>query len=108
MIPRGGHLLAMSAALALAGVIATGGAAADEPAGRAGRLDGVWSWRLPDTPNGLQPIQSWHAAASAPDGGIYVGGMDHATNAALYRLDAKTGVLRYVGDARAAAEVAHN
>jgi hypothetical protein len=76
--------------------------------GWAGKLDGTWHWRLPDTPNGLHPTQSWHATGSAPDGSIYVGGMDHRTNAALYRIEARTGTLRYVGDARSASEAAQN
>lgn len=76
--------------------------------GWAGALDGVWNWRLPDTPNGLHPTQSWHATGSAPNGDIYVGGMDHKTNAALYRIDAQADTLRYVGDARSASEAAHN
>ncbi|GJE52552.1 hypothetical protein GOFOIKOB_5625 [Methylobacterium tardum] len=76
--------------------------------GWAGTLDGTWNWRLPDTPNGLHPTQSWHATGSAPDGDIYVGGMDHKTNAALYRIDARAGTLRHVGDARSASEAAHN
>ena len=54
-----------------------------------GTSDGVWYWTLPDTPNGLRPTQSWSGAGSAPDGDIYVAGMDHRTNAALYRLRAE-------------------
>ena len=76
--------------------------------GWAGAIDGVWSWRVPDTSNGLHPTQSWHATGSAPDGSIYVAGMDHVTNAALYRIDTKVGTLRYVGDARSASEAAQN
>jgi hypothetical protein len=76
--------------------------------GWAGRIDGTWHWVLLDTPNGLIPTQSWHATSSSPAGDIYVAGMDHATNAALYRLDAVYGILRYVGDARSASEAAHN
>jgi hypothetical protein len=76
--------------------------------GWAGTLDGTWLWRLPDTPNGLHPTQSWHATGSASDGSIYVGGMDHRTNAALYRIQTRSGTLRYVGDARSASEAAHN
>lgn len=76
--------------------------------GWAGALDGTWSWRLPDTPNGLHPTQSWHATGSAPGGDIYVGGMDHQTNAALYRIDGRAGTLSYVGDARSASETARN
>jgi outer membrane protein assembly factor BamB len=78
------------------------------PGGWAGRLDGVWHWTLPDTDNGLRPTQSWHAVGSSPSGDIYVGGMDHATNAALYRLESREGALRVVGDARSASERARN
>lgn len=104
MNPRWGPPV-LSVLLALAGVSA---ASADDRAGWAGAVDGVWNWRLPDTPNGLRPIQSWHSTGSSPDGDIYVGGMDHATNSALYRLEARTGMLRYLGDARAASEAAGN
>ena len=107
MILRACAMLSMMSALLLASGLVDA-AAADEAAGWAGRLDGVWSWRLSDTPDGLKPIQSWHATGSAPDGDIYVAGMDHATNSALYRLDARDGRLRYVGDARAASEAAGN
>jgi sugar lactone lactonase YvrE len=77
-------------------------------AGRPGRLDGVWLWTLPDTPNGLRPTESWHATGSSPDGDIYVAGMDHVTNAALYRLRWRVGKLQYVGDARSASEAVMN
>lgn len=73
---------------------------ANENVGRRGALDGVWLWTLPDTPNGLRPTQSWHATGSSPNGDIYVGGMDHQTNSALYQLNWQTGALRLVGDAR--------
>jgi hypothetical protein len=76
--------------------------------GRPGQLDGVWQWTLPDTPNGLRPTQSWHATASSPDGDIYVAGMDHVTNAALYRLKWREGKLQFVGDARSASEARAN
>jgi hypothetical protein len=76
--------------------------------GRPGKLDGVWQWTLPDTPNGLRPTQSWHATASSPDGDIYVAGMDHVTNAALYRLKWREGRLQFVGDARSASEAVKN
>jgi hypothetical protein len=76
-----------------------------------GATDGVWFWTFPDTPNGLKPIQSWSGAGPAPRGEIYVAGMDHSTNAALYRLRqgddpaaAPGPVLSYVGDARSASE----
>ena len=77
-----------------------------EPEGWPGSRAGIWHWRLPDAPNGLHPTQSWHAIGSAPDGTIYIGGMDHRTNAALYRL--RDGRLDYVGDARTAAEAAQD
>jgi hypothetical protein len=76
--------------------------------GVSGALDGVWLWTLPDTPNGLRPSQSWHATASSPGGDVYVAGMDHRTNAALYRLDWRKGELRLVGDARSASEAVGN
>jgi len=76
--------------------------------GRQGKLDGVWQWTLPDTPNGLRPTQSWHATGSSPDGDIYIAGMDHVTNAALYRLEWRVGKLQLVGDARSASEAAKN
>jgi hypothetical protein len=83
-------------------------AKAEVELGRPGKLDGVWLWTLPDTPNGLRPSQSWHATASSPDGDIYVAGMDHVTNAALYRLKWRAGQLQFVGDARSASEAARN
>lgn len=109
------RVLRLGLALAI-GAAPTTALTADEPTppsvagvtGRAGALDGTWLWRLPDTPNGLHPTQSWHATGSAPDGSIYVAGMDHETNAALYRIDPATGMLRNVGDARAASEAAGN
>jgi hypothetical protein len=76
--------------------------------GWSGKREGVWHWALPDTPNGLQPTQSWHATGSSPDGDIYVAGMDHSTNAALYRLESRVGKLRLVGDARSASEAVDN
>jgi hypothetical protein len=76
--------------------------------GWSGRLDGTWHWVLPDTPNGLTPTQSWHATSSSPAGDIYVAGMDHETNSALYHVDPVLGTLRYVGDARSASEAARN
>jgi hypothetical protein len=78
------------------------------PGGWPGRLDGIWHWRLPDTPNGLRPSQSWHATGCAPDGAIYVGGMDHATNSALYGLRPGDSTLRLLGDARSASEAVGN
>src|SRR5262249_44329328 len=63
---------------------------------------------LPDTPDGLKPTQSWDAVGSTPSGDIFVAGMDHVTNAALYRFRPATGGLEYVGDARAASESANN
>lgn len=72
----------------------------------AGEVDGLWYWELPQTTNGLRPTQSWSGAASSPTGDIYVAGMDHQTNSALYRLRLNT--LSYLGDARAASTAAGN
>jgi hypothetical protein len=96
----GGLRAALIAALALAGV-------------HAGASDGVWYWVLPDTPGGTRPIQSWSGAGAGPGGEIYVAGMDHANNSALYRLragdaNAPGSALRYVGDARSASRAARN
>ena len=75
----------------------------------------MWYWDLPTTPNGLKPLIAYSGAGSAPDGSIYIGGMDHRTNSALYSLPAAGGTatlpaptLGYLGDARAASEVAGN
>jgi hypothetical protein len=73
-----------------------------------GRIPGTKSWRLPPTPNGLQPTQCWFSIGSAPDGAMYIGASDHRTNSALYRLDTSSDVLRYVGDAKAASQAANN
>ena len=105
-------ILAAAVLVTLAAVAAQ--AAVPTSQRQAGAVPGLWYWELPDTPNGLRPTQSWSGAGSAPDGAIYVGGMDHTTNAALYRLepggDASVPALTlsYVGDARAASEAAHN
>lgn len=72
----------------------------------AGEVDGLWYWELPSTPNGLRPTQSWSGAGSTPSGDIYVGGMDHQTNSALYRLHLEK--LTYLGDARAASTTVGN
>ena len=73
---------------------------------RKGKTDGIWYWTLPNTPNGLRPVQKWSGAGSTPDGEIFVAGMDHVRNSALYRL--RDQVLRYVGDARSASQAANN
>ena len=103
--------------LALLGLMPTRGATGEDAGkdekgesakGWPGKLDGLWHWQLPDTPNGLRPSQSWHAIGSGPDGSIYIGGMDHATNSALYCVKAGDGMLRLLGDARSASEAAGN
>ena len=80
-----------------------------------GQSDGLWYWDLPATPNGLRPLISYSGAGSAPGGTIYVGGMDHVSNSALYRLPGAGSTsalpaptLSYLGDARAASEAAGN
>ena len=83
-------------------------AAAQSVPSRPGALDGSWLWVIPNAPDGLRPTQSWHATGSTPSGNIFVGGMDHATNSALYRIRTKTGRLGYVGDARSASRRAGN
>lgn len=100
----------MWAALLVTGLLfcfAAPGRAADAVAWP-GRIDGSWFWQLQETPNGLHPYVSWHATGSTPAGDIYVGGMDHETNAALYRLAAGTDRFVYIGDARSASEAAAN
>ena len=81
----------------------------------AGSKPGLWYWTLPTTPNKLKPLQSWSGAAAAPNGDIYVAGMNHIDNAALYRLTPKGGsaskpgqTLTYVGDAKSASQAAKN
>lgn len=76
--------------------------------GQKGKVDGAWLWELPDTPNGLIPSQCWHSVGSAPDGSIYIGGMDHLTNSALYSIKSKDDRLYYLGDAKSASQAAHN
>lgn len=80
-----------------------------------GNHAGIWSWALPDTPGGTVPKQAWSGAGSGKDGEIYVGGMDHVANAALYRLGPAGGdqtqpgsTLTYIGDAAAASAAAGN
>ncbi len=97
--------LALAVALVMAALI-PGDAAAPGAEAVKGRLDGIWYWTMPTTPNGLVPSQSWSGAASAPGGDVYVAGMDHSTNSALYRLHG--GVLSYVGDAKSASQAAGN
>jgi|GEM_PF-6470300 hypothetical protein len=92
----------------LSGVCAAALAAVPQDAGWTGKISSVKSWRLPNTANGLAPIQSWLCTGSAPDGDIYVAGEDHATNSALYRLYQKDDTLRYVGDAKAASTAVDN
>lgn len=109
------HLLHVGLAAAVL-LIATPAPAADPTSQRrAGSRAGLWYWVLPDTPNGLRPTQAWSGAGSAPAGDIYVAGMDHVSNAALYRLTPAGGdatrpgtTLSYVGDAKAASQAAGN
>ena len=91
----------------------TGGRANCQPPDR--HQARVRYWVLPTTPNGSKPVQSWSGAAGAPNGDIYVAGMNYVDNAALYRLTpaggdaAKPGLtLTYVGDAKAASQAAGN
>lgn len=69
---------------------------------RAGILDGVEVWYLPNAPNGDRPDQCWLAVGSDGDGDIYISGHDHINNSMLYRLHQSDDVLRWVGDAESA------
>lgn len=73
-----------------------------------GALDGVESFQLFDTPNGLKPMQCWYSISSLPDGMIYLSGSDHSTNSALYKFDPVNKILTLCGDAKSAAEAANN
>jgi hypothetical protein len=75
---------------------------------RARVTEPVLTWIVPDTPGGMRSNQNWHATGSTPLGDIYVAGMDHKTNSALFSLPAGDSYLTYVGDARAASEAADN
>ena len=82
--------------------------AVPQTGGYVGKLPWVRTWQLPNTPNGMRPHACWHSIGNAPDGEIYVGGMDHSTNSALYRIYMRDDTLRYLGDARAASEAVNN
>jgi hypothetical protein len=73
-----------------------------------GTLDGVKSWRLTDTENGLSPTQNWYSVGSDPAGNIYIGSSDHKTNAALYVIRASDEKIHYAGDCVAASKAAGN
>lgn len=75
---------------------------------RAGNLDGVNVWQLPDAPNGDQPDQCWLAVGSDIDGEIYISGHDHINNSMLYRLHQSDDTVRWVGDAETASEAVGN
>ena len=77
-------------------------------AAAAGNVDGVKTWIVPDTPDGLHPNQNWHSVGVAPNGDVYVSGMDHATNSALYRIKRGSDTLEFIGDAKSASEAASN
>jgi hypothetical protein len=105
------------AGVALAGVLLAAGAAwsAEGTRKASTTIDGIWTWTLPDTPNGLTPTIAWSGAASSPTGDIYIAGSDHVTNSALYRLRPGTSPatlpgpqLSYVGDAKAASLAVSN
>lgn len=76
--------------------------------GTPGQLAGTTSWVFPDTPNGLQPNQSWFSVAGSPNGTLYASACDHETNSALYRLRPGSNTLELIGDARSASERADN
>lgn len=113
---RTAGILLVAAGMVGASLAGTGSAQAQPVATRtAGAHAGIWYWTLPDTPSGTVPKQAWSGAGSGKDGEIYVGGMDHVANAALYRLGPFGGdltrpgsTLAYVGDAAAASAAAGN
>lgn len=65
-------------------------------------------FELPDTENGLTPTECWHSVGSDGYGRIFIGGMDHKTNSALYLLEPGAEVVRCIGDARDASQSAGN
>lgn len=75
---------------------------------RAGDVDGVHIWQLPDAPNGSKPDQCWLAVGSDPDGNIYISGHDHDKNSILYKLSQNEGSLKWIGDAKEASQKAGN
>jgi hypothetical protein len=75
---------------------------------RAGSIDGVNIWQMPDAPDGSRPDQSWLAVGSDANGEIYISGHDHQTNSMLYRMYQHDNTLRWVGDAKTASEAANN
>jgi hypothetical protein len=91
-------------------LIAAMGVAQEAPknGGWAGKIADAKAWDCPNTLNGLMPDQNWHCVSTDPNGDVYVGGMDHSTNAALYRLSQKDDTLRWVGDAKQASTDANN
>ncbi|HUI91471.1 MAG TPA: FlgD immunoglobulin-like domain containing protein [Chitinivibrionales bacterium] len=93
-------VLSAGTALSCLGVPQTGG--------YVGKYPWVRTWQLPNTPDGMRPHACWHSIGNAPDGDIYVGGMDHTTNSALYRIYMSDDTLRYLGDAAAASEAVNN
>jgi hypothetical protein len=76
--------------------------------GLPGQLDGVTTWSVPVAPNHFVSTQSWFSVSGLPDGNVYVATSDHTTNSALFKLNPKTDVMDYVGDARSASEAANN
>lgn len=66
------------------------------------------SFRLPSTPDGLNPSQCWYALGSSPEGAIYIGASDHQTNSALFEKRPGDATFRYVGDAKQASLAANN
>jgi hypothetical protein len=75
---------------------------------RAGKIDGVTVWQLPNAPGGERPDQCWLAVGSDAEGDIYISGHDHISNSMLYRMHQSDNTLRWVGDARSASEKVNN
>ena len=67
----------VAVALSLGGAAACAADSVPSAPRVAGAHAGLWSWDLPDTPNGTVPKQSWSGPGAASAGEIFVGGMDH-------------------------------
>jgi hypothetical protein len=107
-LSRNNPFVALSLPFVLFAGLVFSGFAIPQTGGTVGKYPWVRTWQLPNTDNGLRPHACWHSVGNAPDGEIYVGGMDHSTNSALYRIYMADDTLRYLGDAKAASQAVNN
>ena len=63
----------VAVALSLGGAAACAADSVPSAPRVAGAHAGLWSWDLPDTPNGTVPKQSWSGPGAASAGEIFVG-----------------------------------